>query len=80
MELLKVKIQKKKSNPKFTATRANEIKRVPVKWRKPPGKQNKIRLCKAGRKGIVRVGYGTPAELRDSTKEGKKIIIVNSKD
>jgi len=80
MELNELKIQKKKTMPSFIQRRAKQIKKVPLKWRRPTGKQNKVRLGKGGKMSSVKVGYGTPSSLRHMTKDMKVIVVVSNKD
>jgi len=49
------------------------IKRLGEKWRRPRGRQNKLRLEKKGKGKRVKVGFGSPKS------EKKKIIRIFSK-
>jgi len=49
------------------------IKRLGKKWRKPKGRQNKLRLEKKGKGKRVKVGFGSPKNER------KRIIRIFSK-
>lgn len=72
-ELLKFKKDKKSSNPKFIRQDIHKKKRLDKIWRKPRGCDSKKRLMKNNRV-VVKPGYGTPKELRDLDKLGKKIV------
>ncbi len=49
------------------------IKRLGEKWRRPRGRQNKLRLEKKGKGKRVKIGFGSPKSER------KKIIRIFSK-
>ncbi|MCC6057951.1 MAG: 50S ribosomal protein L32e [Desulfurococcaceae archaeon] len=52
-----------------------------LKWKKPRGKDNPMRLCLKGYPPIVRSGYGTPKEFRDVHPSGFKIAVIrNARD
>ncbi|MEM3122059.1 MAG: eL32 family ribosomal protein [Candidatus Pacearchaeota archaeon] len=47
------------------------------KWRKPKGRDNKMRLNEKGRAGIVKIGYKQSKNIR-GMKEGKKIKMIQN--
>ena len=47
-------------------------------WRKPKGNDNKMRLQLKGYPPIVKVGYGSPRDLRGLHPSGLKPVIVSS--
>ncbi len=80
MDLLKVKNEKKRNNPKFIRNAYHKTKKVSEKkWRKPRGKDNKLGQRMQG-KPIVHPGFGTPSELRGSDKHGKFLALVSTKE
>lgn len=77
-ELLEVRKGIKKKKPDFTRTDSHKKKRVGIKWRKPKGIQNKMRLGKRGYRRCVSMGYRSPVSVRGLSKEGLKPILVYS--
>lgn len=75
-DLLKIKKEKKSSNPKFIRQDVHKKKKLDKIWRKARGCDSKKRLAKNNRIR-VKPGYGTPSELRGQSLEGKKIIMIN---
>ncbi len=47
-------------------------------WRKPKGNDNKMRLQLKGYPPIVKVGYGSPSQLRGLHPSGFKPVVVSS--
>lgn len=50
------------------------------KWRKPTGRDNKMREKRAGYPAIVSVGYKQDAKTRGKIDERTPVIIMNAKD
>lgn len=78
--LAQVKKERKAKQPNFHRNIAVVGTRPRIKnnWRKPQGKQNKIRLCKRGKPAMVRSGYGSPSELRGLTRSLHKLVYIHS--
>jgi len=52
-----------------------------LKWKKPKGKDNKMRLKLKGYPPVVQIGYGTPNIIKNLHPSGyKPIVISNIKD
>ena len=77
-DLLNFKKEKKAGNPEFIRQDAHKKPRVGTNWRKPRGRQSKMRLQLAGYRAIVKTGYGTPKILKDCNRDGLKQVMVNS--
>jgi large subunit ribosomal protein L32e len=67
--------------PKFLRTETwkhKSFKNDP-KWRKPKGKDNKMRMKRCGKQPLVSVGYRGPKEVRGTHASGlKEVMISNS--
>lgn len=50
------------------------------KWRRPTGRDNKMREKRKGRPQIVSIGFSTNKKTRGMIKEKKPIIVNNEKD
>ena len=66
----------KKAPKKFLRRDTHKKKRIPLKWKKPRGIQNKMRLHKKGRPPTVKPGYGTDRDKRNTTRQGLEIVLV----
>jgi large subunit ribosomal protein L32e len=49
-------------------------------WRKPKGRDNKMREKKKGYSAVVSIGYGTDKKVRDKFQEKEIVTIVNVQD
>lgn len=58
----------KRKKPTFLKQDAHRVKRLANNWRKPRGRQSKIRLGFRGYRTLVRVGYGNAKDVRGKTK------------
>jgi large subunit ribosomal protein L32e len=77
-KLIDIKKEQKRKMPKFVRDEAFKRKEIGTAWRKPRGQCNKSRKEMAGHAPIVKVGYKTPAALRGMSREGKKLVRVDS--
>lgn len=81
---------KTKKKPPFVRQKAAKFKRLSKKWKKPKGRQSKMRRGFRGHRNVVAVGYGSPkklSKLRDifvssikdleNIKENSTIIIAS---
>ena len=60
---------------RFTRQDSHKKKRLNKKWRKPRGRQSKMRLRRDGRK-VVTPGYGSPKEEKGKHHKGLEIVRV----
>uniref|UniRef100_A0A7C2Z920 Large ribosomal subunit protein eL32 n=1 Tax=Ignisphaera aggregans TaxID=334771 RepID=A0A7C2Z920_9CREN len=49
-----------------------------LKWKRPRGKDNPMRLCLKGYPPLARIGYRTPNEFRNIHPSGLKMAVVSS--
>ena len=64
--------------PKFIRQSATAYKRLGRKWRRPRGKQSKLREKQKSHGRWPTVGYGAPKELRYLHPSGMKEILIHS--
>ncbi|MFT4312021.1 MAG: eL32 family ribosomal protein [Candidatus Woesearchaeota archaeon] len=80
-ELLNVKDALKKKRPVFRRLQSTHIKRISRSgYRKPKGVHNKQGNQVRGRLGIIKTGYGYPKAVRGLQADGKKQIVIFTKD
>ena len=81
-DLVEKRKELKERVPQFKRVNAARFKKLEDKgWRKPRGRHNKIRKSIKGAGNKVRVGYGTPKEMRHLHPSGyKEVIVYNLKD
>ena len=69
---------KKKSMPKFRRQEWFRFRRLGEKWRRPRGKDSKMRMGKSGKPAMPSVGYGSQKLLRGLHPSGLAEVVVNS--
>jgi large subunit ribosomal protein L32e len=67
---------KKSKKRRFIRPYSWEWKKLDESWRKPRGKDNKVRLQVKYRPPIVKVGYRTPRKIRYLHPSGKEEVLV----
>jgi large subunit ribosomal protein L32e len=79
-ELLKFRKQVKSRKPKFKRQQTNQFAKLrnSDKWRKPRGRQAKMRLRKKGHRKMPTVGFGSPNSVRGLNSAGFREVIVYS--
>ena len=77
--LIKAKKEAKARQPRFNRTDGHKKRRTKQGWRRPKGLQSKMRLHRKGYSRTVKTGYGTPAALRGTTRDGLTIKRVENK-
>ncbi|MBS3815245.1 MAG: 50S ribosomal protein L32e [Hadesarchaea archaeon] len=63
---------------KFKRQESNRFKRLKDSWRRPRGKDNKMRIDKKGKPSRVKVGYRKPKEERDIHPSGYRETLVEN--
>lgn len=78
-KLLEIRNKAKARKPSFIRHDAHKKKRAgnPV-WRRPKGRQNKMRLHKKGYARARSTGFGSPKAVYGLSQEGLKQIVVNN--
>jgi len=69
---------RKKSKPNFVVPNSKSIMRVPSRWRKPRGIDNKKRIRQASEGACPRIGYKNSPETRFLHPSGMKEVIVHN--
>jgi large subunit ribosomal protein L32e len=69
-----------RKKPEFRRWMSQAYRRVKPSWRKPRGRQSKIRAKLKGKLKMPTVGYGAPKELRYLHPSGFKEVLVYNVD
>ncbi len=69
---------KKKRMPKFRRQEWFRFRRLGEKWRRPRGKDSKMRMGKSGKPAMPSVGYKSPKLLRGLHPSGLAEVMVSS--
>lgn len=79
--LLKLKIKKKKKKPNFIRQEAKKMKKLDKVWRKPRGRDSKLKKQKKARGRLPSPGFRCPKEVRGLNRQGlNEIRIFNPSD
>lgn len=76
--LLELRKKLKSKKPTFIRHDAHKKKRVSLVWRRPKGRQNKMRLSRKGYAKRRSTGYGSPKEVEGLSREGFKQNLVHN--
>ncbi|MEM3421606.1 MAG: 50S ribosomal protein L32e [Candidatus Hadarchaeum sp.] len=68
----------KKRLPKFRRQEWFRFKRLGEKWRKPRGRDSKLRLRVSGKGHLVSIGYRVPKTVRDLHPSGFTEVLVKN--
>ncbi|MFW6378841.1 MAG: eL32 family ribosomal protein, partial [Nanoarchaeota archaeon] len=79
-KLLKTRNHLKSRKPVFTRHDSHKKKRVSPNWRRPKGRQNKVRLHRKGYVRHISTGFGSPALVRGLSRNGLKQNVITTKD
>jgi len=72
---------KKKGMPKFRRQEWFRFRRLGEKWRRPRGKDSKMRMGKSGKPAMPSVGYKLPKPVRGLHPSGfAEVMVSNPKD
>jgi len=69
-----------KKKPGFRRHDAHKKAKLSASWRKPRGRQNKVRLHKRGYKRGPSVGFGSPGKLRGTVKGLRPVRVATLKE
>lgn len=70
-----------RKKPKFHKQGANYLKRIKKRWRKPRGRDSKLRKREKSKGKVPNVGYRAPRNLRGLHPSGlEEVMIQNIKD
>jgi len=75
--LLNLRTRLKKRKPDFVRQESWRYKRVKSSWRRPKGKDSKMRLEIGGWPKSVKIGYRSPRKIRGFHPSGLKELIVH---
>jgi large subunit ribosomal protein L32e len=71
----------RRRRPAFVRQESWRYKRLDESWRRPRGKDSKMRLQKRGRPPLVKIGYRTPRKFRGLHPSGfREVLISNIKE
>ncbi|MEM4410630.1 MAG: 50S ribosomal protein L32e [Candidatus Caldarchaeum sp.] len=77
MKMLPRKILKKRTDtPKFVRQESWRYVRLQTGYRRPRGKDSRMRLQKSGSPPLVKTGYGSPAPYRGLHPSGYRDVLV----
>lgn len=68
---------KKKRLPKFRRQEWSRFKRLGEKWRKPRGRDSKMRVRERGKPSLVSIGYRSPRVARGVHPSGLAEVLVS---
>jgi len=71
-------LKARRKKPKFVRQESWRYKRLETGYRRPRGKDSRMRLQRSGSPPLVKIGYGSPKEFRGLHPSGKKEILVNN--
>jgi large subunit ribosomal protein L32e len=78
--LLETRRHLKRKKPVFLRQDGHKKKKLGLKWRRPKGLHNKIRLNKRGYRRNVSVGFKSPVEVRGLSQTGLQMVVVHNKN
>ena len=77
---LEIRTAIKKRKPTFRRRQSNQFAKIAKNdaWRRPKGMGNKSRRNRRGHIGMLKVGYGSPREVRGANRDGLfEVVIAN---
>jgi len=77
-ERLELRKRIKSKKPKFERQDAHKKAKLGHKWRRPRGSDSKMRLEFAGYNKVVKVGYGSPKDVKYLDKSGLMPVLVKN--
>jgi large subunit ribosomal protein L32e len=77
-ELLAARKKVAQKRPNFVRQESWRYDRLAENWRKPKGKDNKMRKQKSGMPALVKIGYGGPRGARGLHPSGYRDIVIHN--
>ncbi|HEV3433441.1 MAG TPA: 50S ribosomal protein L32e [Nitrososphaera sp.] len=77
-ELLAARKKVAQTRPRFVRQESWRYDRLAENWRKPKGKDNKMRKQKSGMPALVKVGYGSPKAARGLHPSGYRDNLIHN--
>lgn len=77
-ELLAARKKIAQTRPRFIRQESWRYDRLAENWRKPKGKDNKMRKQKSGMPALVKVGYRSPKAARGLHPSGYRDILIHN--
>ncbi|MCS6769936.1 MAG: 50S ribosomal protein L32e [Candidatus Caldarchaeum sp.] len=78
MRLPKRVLKKRRSLPKFVRQESWRYVRLNTGYRRPRGKDSRMRLQKSGAPPLAKIGYGTPRSFRGLHPSGYREVLISS--
>lgn len=75
-KLFDLKNKIKSKMPKFIRSGAYKKKKLDIKWRKPKGGGSKVRFKFRGHRSMLKIGYGSPTEVKHFLRTGFRPVLV----
>ena len=76
--LLALRRKAKKRKPNFVVKASHFSARIKPRWRRPIGRHSPIRQMIRGKPALVRIGYGSPREVRHLHRSGLRMALVHT--
>jgi len=76
VKIPRVVLRQRRERPRFIRSEGWRYTRLGEKWRRPRGKDNKMRLQKRGWPPLVKVGYRSPRMYRGLHPSGFREVLV----
>jgi large subunit ribosomal protein L32e len=76
-KLFELKNKIKSKMPKFIRSGAYKKKKLDIKWRKPKGGGSKVRFKFRGHRSMLKIGYGSPVEVKHFLRSGFRPVMVS---
>ncbi|MDW8083744.1 MAG: 50S ribosomal protein L32e [Candidatus Caldarchaeum sp.] len=71
-------LRKRRKNPDFVRQESWRYVRLRTGYRRPRGKDSRMRLQRSGSPPLAKIGYGSPAEYRGIHPSGYRDVLVSS--
>ncbi|MCS7129499.1 MAG: 50S ribosomal protein L32e [Candidatus Caldarchaeum sp.] len=78
MRLPKRVLKRRRSLPEFVRQESWRYVRLKTGYRRPRGKDSRMRLQKSGSPPLAKIGYGTPRKFRGLHPSGYREVLISS--